>query len=144
MQLKYESPAQYFFNFGKSNKTSKPSVDQYTKSLGACGLDEKTVKLVTIPVKKNQILLRVENLADSGSNAIVYLDCMATYLVWSANLLNPPFQVSNTIVETTLTANMDLKEMLARKLQWKTLDDISEPMMKEKMEPYDDLNATPI
>jgi hypothetical protein len=40
MQLKYESPAQYFFNFGKSNQTSKPVDDQYTKSLGACGLDD--------------------------------------------------------------------------------------------------------
>jgi len=32
---------------------------------------------------------------------------------------------------------MDLKEMLDRKLKWKTLDDVSENM-EEKMEPYVD------
>jgi hypothetical protein len=100
--------------------------------------------MVTIPVRKNQILLRVENLSDKvGDIAVVYLDCISSYLVWSANLENPPFQVSHQIVETTLTANMDLKEMLDRKLKWKTLDDVSEAI-EENNDHDEDLKATPI
>ena len=39
---------------------------------------------------------------------------------------------------------MDLKEMLDRKLKWKTLDDVTENM-EEKMEPYvDSQDETPI
>jgi len=50
--------------------------------------------------------------------------------------------VSHKIVETTLTANMDLKEMLDRKLRWKTMDDISTYIETERVE--EDFNATPI
>jgi len=46
----------------------------------------KTVKMVTIPVERNKILLRVENLADSGANAMVNLDTISQVLAWAANL----------------------------------------------------------
>jgi hypothetical protein len=101
--------------------------------------------MVTIPVERNKILLRVENLADSGANALVYLDRIATILAQSANKNNLPASLNHSIVETTLTANMDLKEMLDRKLKWKTMDDVSEKMESKKMEPYADTqDDTPI
>jgi len=48
--------------------------DNYTSMLDSQGGLGETVKMVTIPVERNKILLRVENLADSGANAVVNLD----------------------------------------------------------------------
>lgn len=45
------------------------------------------------------------------------------------------------IKEMSMTANMELKEMLARKIQWKTVDDNKEDLVKSKINYDSDFSA---
>ena len=84
------------------------------------------MKLTTIPLGRNRVLLRLANLQDpvdgDTSNKTVQLDQVAqAMLQWT----NPSSfaSLNYTLTEKSLTANMDLTEMLARRIQWKTVDD---------------------
>jgi hypothetical protein len=82
-----------------------------------------TVKLVTIPQGLNKILFRLENLAD-------HFDLGATQQVNIKTLVEGMWRSSNesevpeySLTETSVTGNMPVEEMQARRLKWKTVDD---------------------
>lgn len=79
---------------------------------------------MTLPVERNKVLIRVENLADKAEDVkVVNVTCIATAMWQSANILDPTALVEPSITETTLSANMPLAEMLEHKIKWRTVDD---------------------
>jgi hypothetical protein len=79
---------------------------------------------VTLPVERNKVLIRVENLADKEEDVkVVNVTCIATAMWQSANILGTTAMAEPSITETTLSANMALAEMLERKMKWRTVDD---------------------
>lgn len=80
--------------------------------------------MVSLPIGKNKVLLRIENLDDrldkGFSTKIVNLDAVVNSLWQDANS-GSAFTYS--FVEMSLTANMLLSEMLDRKVMWQTRDD---------------------
>jgi hypothetical protein len=92
------------------------------------GIKDK-VKMVAMPLKKNTLIVRLENLADNhdlGETASTHRVAFKWLLekMWdSANDANPVKVHQIDIKEKSLTGNMDLKEMLDRKIKWKTVDD---------------------
>lgn len=80
--------------------------------------------MVSFPKNSNSMLLRLENLQDvldgKSDSVIVDLDkVVRAILKFSNQDASPEF----TIKEKSLTANMDLDEMLTRRIKWKTVDD---------------------
>jgi hypothetical protein len=75
-----------------------------------------SVKIVPIPLKRNKILFRLENLDDTESFFVN--STLVVQSFWSAanNLDLPPFKLT----ETSVTGNMDLEEMQSRRLKWQT------------------------
>jgi hypothetical protein len=92
------------------------------------GIKDK-VKMVSLPVARNVITYRLENLADVhdlGENAKTQRVAFKWLLekMWdSANGVSPNSLKDIVIKEKSLTGNMDIDEMLKRKIQWKTKDD---------------------
>ena len=80
-----------------------------------------------MPTYKNKITVRLENLADvydeKATTQRVALKWLLGKMWESANLANPVMLHKLDIKEKSLTGNMDLKEMLDRKIKWKTVDD---------------------
>ena len=78
------------------------------------------VKMVSLPQDKNKIILRLENLDDLYDN----LEYPQPALVNLGKLIEA-FSPSKSydFKEMSLTGNMELQEMLDRKIKWKTVDD---------------------
>jgi hypothetical protein len=107
-----------------------------SKSLKQAGITD-TIKLFVIPKENDVLFFRLENLADldSGVGAVtVDMKKVASAFEEAAksgsyqeeleleamNILSG--RSTATIVETSITGNMRIDEMRARKLQWKTAD----------------------
>lgn len=89
-----------------------------SKELEAAGV-VNTVKMVVIPKEKDVLFFRLENLADldSGVGTIdVNLQMVADAYQKVASTTSRQFE----IVETSITGNMKIEEMRARKTHWKT------------------------
>jgi hypothetical protein len=76
-----------------------------------------SVKIHSIPLEKNSIILRLTNLADNGETKKISL----------RNIIEAMWKFSNTqelkyftITEMNLTGNMKLSELRANKLTWRT------------------------
>jgi len=63
VQLRTDSPAQYFFNFGEQQAKASPLQTYISKIVKEAGV-ERYVKLVTIPQDENKMILRLENIGD--------------------------------------------------------------------------------
>jgi len=63
VQLRTDSPAQYFFNFGEAEVAKNIECPFISKTIKDAGVVEN-VKLVTIPLSSNKMILRLENVAD--------------------------------------------------------------------------------
>jgi len=125
-QHKINDPANYFFNFDLA-ETKEPTLkDELSEAYKAAGIVD-TVKAVLIPRAKNLVHVRLENLADlydSNSQAYtVSLSSVANALWAAANKLKPVPLGSVQITELSLSGNMLLEEMQARRIHWKTVDD---------------------
>ena len=59
----------------------------------------------------------------------------------NANIKAPVEYTKMDIKEMSITANMELKDMLARKIQWKTVDDNKEGLTKSKIDYDSDFSA---
>lgn len=126
IQNKLDNPAQVFYNFELTQVSSqRASSSNYTSALWAAGVRD-TLKLVTIPVAKNHVLLRFENLqdpvdGDTSSKVVQLDDVIQAILKWN----NPTSYASltYTTVEKSLTANMDLSDLIARRINWRTIND---------------------
>jgi DNA transposition AAA+ family ATPase len=103
------------------------------------------VKLVIIPEAKNHFILRLENIADlfdkDAASQTVDLQGLLDAMWKNANIKAPVDYTKMDIKEMSLTANMELKDMLARKIQWKTVDDDKEGLNKSKIDYDSDFSA---
>ena len=85
------------------------------------------MKVVHLPRGKNHIHLRLQNIDDlydsNSKTATVDLSLIAEAL-WTAGNSDKPIKYQDLqIDELSLTGNMYLKEMMARKIKWATVDD---------------------
>lgn len=67
LQQKSDNPARYFFTEQEPTVNLK-NWEAYTKSIQSTGI-EGTVSLVVLPLKKDKIMLRIQNLADPFDKA---------------------------------------------------------------------------
>lgn len=129
-QQKINDPANYFFNFDLAEKQGATVSDEFAEAYKRAGVVD-TVKVVHAPKARNLVHVRLENLADlydeNSKEYSINLSGIADALWKSANKLAPVAYDGLEITELSLTGNMELKEMQARKLKWMTVDD-------EKME----------
>ena len=92
---------------------------------------EGSVKIVPIPMARNKILFRLENLGDEeiktvNSTAVVNA-------LWSS--ANPSLEVSPfTLKETSVTGNMPVEEMQSRRLKWNTQEPFNSKISWEQGE----------
>jgi hypothetical protein len=115
--MKTDDPEQYFFN--QESKLGNPGVSG--QQILSDGFNEAgvvgSVKIVLIPMAKNKILYRLENLHDIETFE-VYSSKVAAALWTSAN---PTLEMPDyKLTETSVTGNMPVEEMQARRLKWKT------------------------
>jgi hypothetical protein len=116
VQLRTDSPAQYFFNFGDAKAAINLECPFISKTIKEAGVVEN-VKLITIPLAANKMILRLENIAD------FLLEGAETQTVNLNKILEAFGAQGSQIKEVTLTGNMEIEEMRQRKIQWKTMDD---------------------
>jgi len=83
--------------------------------------------MVTFPLARNKIMIRLENIGDiydNAAEATVQLKDIALTLCYYANSMNTFYMWPEvTITEMSLTGNMPLEELKKRKIQWLTRDD---------------------
>lgn len=147
VQAKTDTPAQMFYSFGELNQVSNETyVSGLAEALSWAGING-TVKMVTIPMAKNTILVRLENIADildkEAVTRPVFLEhsLEAMYMAANKDATQAP---EIKITEKSLTGNMDLvDEMLKRKIQWKTVDDDKPEYTKSKIT-YDTEDIDPV
>jgi len=107
-------------------------VSQFVSSLDASL--PNTLKLIAFPLKRNNILLRLENVADNFdvnvNDTVLYFKIKD----YAANLYNTQNGNRSTlsyinVYETSLTANQPYTDMLANKIKWYGADDanVTEP-----------------
>jgi len=135
VQQKTDSPAQYFFSFEHPDPVSKeaPELDasplnagmasSLSSDLKAAGIED-TVKLILVPKGRNRLAVRLENIADlydkEGKTHQVDIK-MALSALWKEANAGGDAQLQDVIYEeTSLSGNMPVKEMWARKIKWTT------------------------
>jgi hypothetical protein len=64
VQMRTDDPPQYFFSFNMNKTEDQPYVSSLSKDLKDSGITE-LVKLETMPLDQNKILVRLTNLAES-------------------------------------------------------------------------------
>lgn len=134
MQLRTDSPAQYFFNFGENEAAINLKCPFISKTIKEAGVVEN-VKLVTIPLAANKMILRLENVAD-------FLLMGAETQTVNLNKILEAFGAQGSkIKEVTLTGNMEIEEMRQRKIQWKTMDDNKPNFGEVKIDKSQDFGA---
>jgi hypothetical protein len=86
------------------------------------------VKLVTVPMKQNKMLIRVQNLADNFDDSAKTANVNMTLVVagmWKAAHSVDSIVKPYTLVETSITGTIPMSEMQSRRLKWKTdADDV--------------------
>jgi hypothetical protein len=134
VQLRTDSPAQYFFNFGENEAAINLKCPFISKTIKEAGVVEN-VKLVTIPLAANKMILRLENVAD-------FLLMGAETQTVNLNKILEAFGAQGSkIKEVTLTGNMEIEEMRQRKIQWKTMDDNKPNFGEVKIDKSQDFGA---
>ena len=134
VQLRTNSPAQYFFNFEDNQAVKSILHDFMSKTIKDAGV-VGNVKLVTIPQDKSKMILRLENIGDN------FLKGAETQTVSLIKILKAFHASGSDITEVTLTGNMPINEMWDRKIQWKTMDDNKPGFKKVKTDKSQDWNA---
>lgn len=99
--------------------------------------------MVSIPMSRDKLLVRLENIGDlldkSAKTHTVDLKLLMENLWTAANWYNMDLKKMDfKITEMSMTANMELKEMLKRKIQWKTKDDSENRFPKSSISYSDD------
>jgi len=123
VQHRQDDPPQYFFNSNLTQK-GKGQASTLSEDLKNAGIVD-TVKYVSIPKAKNEVYLRIENLADlvdwDAKALDVDVKALLNALLKSANGALP--QGIWQITPMSLTGNQSLADMRSKKIQWKTVDD---------------------
>lgn len=137
-QQKVADPLQIAFNGGEptevsgsepSGKKSVLEVPRALKDVKNTNLIE--LKYVMVPMDKNKIMIRVENLNDEFDGVTQPLsfdiDAIAKGF-W--NEVNPKVALKTLkISETSVTGNMEVSEMEQRRLHWKTTESSEKPIL---------------
>ena len=109
-----------------------------------------SVKIVTIPVGQNRLTVRLENLADkydknSKTETVDLFECHLRNLWDQANpALAGQRKLRFVVKEVTLTGNMGIEEMQARKLKWRTVDDDKPGLEKDMVSPDPAMPTKPV
>lgn len=129
-QLLDDEPLQFFYTSDfKQNAKNADDNSAHWNSLDATASQltdfKGDLKLQQFPEDRNQVLIRLENLADlfDGTPAetpTFDVEAYATSLYKSANGGVAPATL--TITERTLSNNQDMKTMLDNKFKWKSAD----------------------
>jgi hypothetical protein len=144
-----DDPLQYHFAF---NWTQTPQVAAPEHSISETVFKTPNgqpapVKVLTLPVSKNTLLLRVENLADlfdypptaTLADTVVYVDLqqLAKDLYFKANGAAGQLNGVN-IIETQMTATESYADMNKNKFKWTGLDDniVVEPTIPKDLPNY--------
>lgn len=127
IQHKTDDPVQNLYSFSYNTTGTKGKASDLSQRLAGAGI-KGTIKMVSMPIAKNKILVRFENIADlsdetSNMNYEINIDEVFNALYNDANDGNFAYVQYK---EMSLTGNMELSEMLARKIKWKTVDDDKE------------------
>lgn len=82
------------------------------------------LKYVMVPMEKNKVMIRVQNLNDEFDGVseplTVDMDSIAK-IFWAE--MNPDIAAASyKITETSVTGNIEVSKMEARRLKWKTTD----------------------
>ena len=97
-----------------------------SSSLADVGI-KKNIKLVTVPLAKNKLLIRLVNMFDQFDGSSVDPDeCYIneTGLVTALfNSVNLEGDYAYSLKELSLSGNMPIEEVEDRKINWKTVDD---------------------
>lgn len=143
VQHRTDDPAQYFFNFDliSGGKPGVPS--DLSHALSQAGING-TVKMVSLPLAKNKILVRLENLADHNDYWNMHANNRKVEFKWLLEQMwkdaNQQADSSPSVTikyeEMSLTGNMKLTEMWDRKIQWKTRDDPKDGELPKTMLDY--------
>jgi len=99
-----------------------------------------TVNMVTFPLARNKIMIRLENIADIYDNATetsVQLKNLTLALYAYANSNKHQWYPEVWITEMSLTGNMPIEELRKRKIQWLTRDDA---LLNRESVPLSDVN----
>lgn len=146
IQQRTDMPPQVFYSF---NKTGDSEIDQASSFptmeafenldlptlFQMAGINE-TVKMVSLPLSLNTLVIRLENIADlydkDASSVTIEFKELLTNMWHSANS-DSNAQAEFDIQEMSLTANMNLEQMEARRIKWKTVDDPKEEYEQSKV-----------
>lgn len=94
----------------------------YAESVKLSGING-TVSLVTVPMGKNTIMLRIQNLADPYDSTAMASKVRVNDLVNHMRTYMNKQSVEFKLTETSVTGNMPVEEMQARRAVWHTVDD---------------------
>jgi len=122
--MKTDDPVQYMFADSLAKiRDVKPSVSAETlKAIHANAGVGSAVKLVFQPMARNRLLLRIQNLEDSFDSSSQTYPINMPQLVaalWAGSNTGAPVP-NNDVRETSITGNMDVEEMNARRIKWQT------------------------
>jgi len=130
VQQRQDDAPHYFFNFDLQKTAQKGEATTLGKALSYAGI-KNNVKMVSFPVDRNVITVRLENIADINDLGENPAKGERIAFKW---LLQQMWKSANgadidakdiTIKEKSLTGNMDIEEMRERKIQWKTKDKVN-------------------
>lgn len=140
-QIKLQDPLQYFFIFDfKEGKEDAKRLSQSHQSLAALKkdnfLDQGFFKL--IPVAKDQVIMRIENLADrfdkSSEVSFINVDKLARDLYFEINQKQPD---ALAIEEVTIQGTISEKDRLKNTFKWTGVDDGSQLEFSKRPEDQD-------
>lgn len=117
VQQKVDNPVQYFFA-DQLSKVSSETVKQADLSFAS-----PNVKYVALPVAKNEIVLRVENIGDQSAETINVLELVSKMYMQANGQKAQAIPENFKFTEMDITANMEISEMQARQIKWKTTED---------------------
>lgn len=98
--------------------------------------------MVAIPLEFNVLLIRLENTMDltnprADHKKVIDFQKLLEEMLRYANTGNGDYNKNMMIDEMSITGNMKLSEMLARKIKWRTVDDDFESKPLENMDMND-------
>lgn len=140
IQQRTDDPPRYLYA-DKIQQVGKGQASTLSEDLIKYGIKD-TVKMVSLPLGRYKFLLRLENIADlmdfteMPESQVVDLDLVKALFI-NVNPGVKPEEVSYTFTEKSLSANMDIEEMLKRKIDWKTIDDLKKDKEPSKKLSYD-------
>lgn len=134
-------PPQVFYSFDETVLPPTMEIDNTNIDLPQffqmAGIND-TIKMVSLPLSLNTLVVRLENIADLYDNnaPTVYLTEFKELFekMWQSANSDSNAQADIDVQEMTLTANMRLDQMEERRIKWRTVDDFKEQFEQSQEE----------